>query len=77
MMAFIRRVFGRSATPACFVSPITHHDVEPAPRDPVKEQEVKEAQIELAHALVRHGRRSWEVRQELAGNALNIVSGKP
>ena len=75
MMALIRRVLGRSTKPPCFVSPITHHDVEPAPRDPVKEQEVREAQADLAQALVRHGRRSWEIRQELAGNALNIVSG--
>lgn len=75
MMAFIRRVLGRSPTPHCFISPITPDDVEPAPRDPEKEGELREAQADLAQALVRHGRRSWEIRQELAGNALNIVSG--
>ncbi|RWX72616.1 hypothetical protein [Mesorhizobium sp. M2A.F.Ca.ET.039.01.1.1] len=57
------------------VEPVTHNDVPPAPREPDKEREIKAAQAALAHQLLSVGRTSWEIRQELAGNVLSIVSG--
>jgi hypothetical protein len=56
--------------------PLTYRDVAPAPRDEEKEQQIKKAQAELVGDLLKVGRTSWQIRQELAGNVINIVSGE-
>ncbi|MGE3305032.1 MAG: hypothetical protein AB7I52_03595 [Rhizobiaceae bacterium] len=68
MKAILRRLLG--------VKPSAPLDVPPAPRDPIIENRIKEAQAALAGELLKVGRTSWEIRQELAGNALSIVSGE-
>lgn len=55
--------------------PITHETVAPAPGDPEREREIKAAQLGLVQELMRMERKSWEVREELAGNVIDIVSG--
>ena len=57
------------------VRAITHLDVQPAPRDEMKEKQVRAAQVKLVQELMGVERASWRVRQELAGQALKIVSG--
>lgn len=69
MMAFLRKILGAN------VEPVTHENVAPAPRDHEKEREIKVAQNNLARAIVRVERRSVQIREELAGNVLSIVSG--
>lgn len=70
MMTAIRRLFaGRPA-------PVTFKDVPPAPRDPEQERRIKEAHSDLVMEIMTVERRSWEIRQELAGNVLNIVAGE-
>jgi hypothetical protein len=54
---------------------LTFKDVAPAPRDQDKERQIKAAQGALAKDLLKVGRTSWEIRQELAGNVISIVSG--
>ena len=58
------------------VHPITHQDVDPAPGDPEREHQIRAARGEAVGAVMKLERRSWEIRQELAGAALNIVSGE-
>lgn len=70
MMAFLKRALSSR------VDPVTHTDVSPADRDHAKEREVKDALRDLAQSVVSYERKSWQVRQELAGNALKIVSGE-
>lgn len=70
MMAFLNRIL------CTHVEPATHLNTAPAPRDPQKEVEVRAALNDLSHAKANIERRSWEIRQELAGNALRIVSGE-
>lgn len=69
MMTLLKRLFGAT------VEPITHNDVPPAPRDPVRETEIKAAQAQQVCAIMAVERRSWEIRQALAGHVLSIVSG--
>ena len=68
MMAAIRRLLGIRPS-------ATFREVAAAPRDPEQERQIKAAQAELADGLLRVGRTSWAIRQELAGNALSIVRG--
>ena len=70
MMSFLRSMLG------AHVEPVTHSSVTPADRDDEKEKEIKAAQTDLVHAIISVERRSWEIRQELAGNVLSIVSGE-
>ena len=56
-------------------STVTFNDVPPAPRDAEMEEKIKVAHADLAGELLKMGRTSWEIRQELVGNALAIVSG--
>jgi cyanate lyase len=53
-----------------------HTDVSPADRDFDKEREVRAVLGELAQSVVSYERKSWQVSQEFAGNALKIVSGE-
>lgn len=69
MMSFLRNMLD------AHVKPVTHTDVLPADRDDEKEKEIKAAQNDLVHAVINAERRSWEIRQALAGNVLSIVSG--
>lgn len=69
MKALLRKLLGVRP------SAVTFNDVAPAPRDPEIEKKIKEAQTELVQAKMRSERTSWEIRQELAGSALAIVSG--
>lgn len=69
MMAFLKRALG--AVP----DPITYLNTEPAGRDEGREREIREIHQEMAHTRVNIGRTSAEIRRELAGNALRIVSG--
>lgn len=57
------------------VKPVTHNDVPPAAREPGKEKEIKAATTQLVQEVMAVERRSWEIRQELAGNVLEIVAG--
>lgn len=70
MSNFLKRLFW--LTP---VKPVTHNDVEPAPRPPLRELEVKAAQVQKIQGLMSLERSSWEVRHELARGALKLVSG--
>jgi hypothetical protein len=70
MMAFLNRVLGAN------VEPVTHLNTAPAERDPDKERQVKAALSDLSQAKAAIERRSWEIRQEIAGNVLRIVSGE-
>lgn len=69
MIAFLRRLLDVS------VAPITSNTVDPAEPNYAKERVIKEAVTDLVQAKFAVERRSWEIRQELAGNVLNIVSG--
>lgn len=69
-MAFLRRLIRPEVTP------VTRRDVEPAQRDAAKELEIKAALSDLVQATVTVERRSWQIRRELAGNVLSIVSGE-
>jgi hypothetical protein len=55
--------------------PLTYRDVAPAPRDEEKERQIKNAQAELVDDMLKVGRTSWQIRQELVGNVINIISG--
>lgn len=70
MMAFLRRVLG--AEP----HPITHLNTAPAGRDEVREREIKVLHGQMAQTRVNIGRSNAEIRRELAGNALRIISGE-
>lgn len=69
MMAALRRLLRVSPRP------ITHTMVQPQKQHPTKEAEIRDAQASLVKDVMRAERRSWEIRQELAGNVLSIVSG--
>lgn len=49
--------------------------VPPAERVAEKERELQRSQAELVQGIMAVERRSWEVRQALAGSVINIVSG--
>lgn len=68
-MAFLRRMLSSR------IDPVTHLSVSPAARDITKENQIKAVLSDLAQATVTVERRSWQIRQELAGNVLSIVSG--
>lgn len=70
MMAFLRRFL--RAEP----QPITYLNTAPADRDEQRENEIRAIHQQMAHARVNIGRTSAEIRRELAGNALRIVSGE-
>lgn len=70
MMAFLRSIFNSH------VEPITHETVPPARRDPDMEAQIDAAKTSSYLAMKRVERRSWEIRQELAGNVLKLVSGE-
>jgi hypothetical protein len=55
--------------------PVTFRDVPPAPRPPEKEAEIKRATGRLVGELMAVQRKAWEIRHELAGATLKIVSG--
>jgi hypothetical protein len=57
------------------IQPITHDNVDPEPADQDHTEQVRHAHGQLAHVLIDNDRRSWQIRQELASNALTIVSG--
>jgi len=69
-MAFLKRLFDTK------VDPVTSSDVLPAERNQDKESQIKELVSDLVQAKFAVERRSWEVRQELAGNVLRLVSGE-
>ena len=56
-------------------SPVTHNDVEPEARDPVKEREAKTETAKLVSGVMAVERKAWEVRQELATNTIRLVAG--
>ena len=70
MMASIRKLFGTCVTP------VTHQTVRSAPRDPAKEMEIQAARGDLVKSVMSLERRSWEIRKDLAGGVLRIVSGE-
>ena len=69
MMAFLKRAFSSR------VDPVTHLDVDPAPGNPEKEREIISVLGQMAHTVINSERKAWEIREELAGNVLKIVSG--
>ena len=71
MMAALKRLLWLDR-----VKPITHSDVEPAEPEPMQAREVRDAQVHLLTQVMAVERASWQIRQELAGNALDIVSGE-
>ncbi|WP_018900439.1 hypothetical protein [Rhizobium sp. 2MFCol3.1] len=58
------------------IEPVTSDSVAPAERNHAKERQLHEAVTDMVQAKFNVERRSWEIRQELAGNVLSIVSGK-
>ena len=71
MSDYLKRLFW--LTP---VKPVTLADVEPAPRDAAKEAEIKAARAEFVGELMNVQRKAWEIRHDLAGSALKVVSGE-
>lgn len=69
MMRLIRRAFFART------EPIHHLNVPPADRDEEKEAEIDAVKTSAFLAIKRAERRSWEIRQELAGNVLKLVAG--
>ncbi|MER8959286.1 MULTISPECIES: hypothetical protein [unclassified Mesorhizobium] len=57
------------------VGPVTHNEVPSAERPAEKEREVKAATSKLIVSAIDLRRKSWEVRRDLAGRVLSIVSG--
>lgn len=57
-------------------SPVTFRTVRPASRDPAMEDQIRSAHAALVGEIMKAERRSWEIRQELAGNVISIVSGE-
>lgn len=55
--------------------PVTFKTVQPAPRPAAKEAEIKKEHAKFAGELVGMERKAYEIRRELAGRALSIVSG--
>lgn len=53
---------------------VTYKDVEPADRDPVKEEEVKSVMGELTEAVLRSANRSVAIRERLANETIHIVT---
>jgi len=72
-MAFLRRMKRLFDTK---IEPVTSDSVEPAAGNHVKESQIRAAVTDLVQAKFGVERRSWEIRQELAGNVLSIVSGE-
>lgn len=70
MMAALRRALWPDKIRA-----VTHHDVEPTV-DHADERAFKAVQAKQVNALMSMERKSWEVRQELAGSVLDIVAGR-
>ena len=70
MISFLNWIFDSN------IHPVTSQDVEPSERNHAKEAEIKVVVSDLVHAKFAVERRSWEIRQELAGNVLNLVSGE-
>jgi hypothetical protein len=70
MIAFLNWLFDAK------VQPVTSRDVAPSERNEEKEAEIKIAVEDLVHAKFAVERRSWEIRQQLAGNVLRLVSGE-
>jgi hypothetical protein len=54
--------------------PVTYKDVEPADRDPVKEEEVKSVLGELTEAVLRSANRSIKIKERLAHETIQIVT---
>lgn len=55
--------------------PVTHHDVEPAPGLPEKENEVRSMLSDLSDVAIRSMNRSTMIRERLAEETLRIVAG--
>jgi hypothetical protein len=55
-------------------TPVTIHDVDPAPQDPIKEEEARKSTEQLVGSLLAAGRSSFAVRVALVEGALNIVT---
>lgn len=68
MMAAIRRLLGLK--PAA-----TFLEVAPAARDPVIEERIREAKTALVKDAMASERRGWRIRQDLAADVLEIISG--
>lgn len=71
MMAALRKLFSFDRP-----EPVTHETVKPAPRDQARERQIRAAHADLVQELMCMERKSWEIRQELAGNVIDIVSGQ-
>lgn len=68
----LREYFNRGRLPH---DPVTFRDVSPAPRPAEKEAEIKQAHSRLVGELMAVERKAWEIRHELAGQTLKLVSG--
>ena len=55
-------------------SPVLLRDVEAAPQDPKKENEVREAVANLVSSLLELERHSYEVRKKLSTMTLRVVN---
>jgi hypothetical protein len=69
-MRLLRQLFGGH------VEPITHLTVAAADRDESIEAEIKHHRARTAEVVIAAERSSWQIRQQLAGNVLSIVSGE-
>jgi len=76
MKGFLGMVLFGRADPAAHVEPLTHMNVAPAGRDEEKERQLKEIHRQMAKSRVNNEIISQEIRRELAGNVLRIVSGE-
>lgn len=69
MMAAIRRLLGLKPAQ-------TFWESEPAPRDPIIEARIKEAQTELVKDVMQVERQRSRVRQDLAAGVIEILQGE-